>query len=290
MAKTLILLAVRVGVLLTVFALGLAASKGDVAYLFRRPRKLGKALLSMNVIMPLAALAMVSLFDLHPAVAVAMIALSVAPIPPVVPRKALKAGGGAGYTIGLLVAASVFAIVFVPVAVALLASVFGKAVRVPPERVATVVALTVLAPLAAGLIAHRLAPRFAERAAAPISVIGLVLLVAGSAPVLVVEMPTIVTLIGNGTVVALAAFVVLGLAAGHLLGGPDADERFVLALTTSSRHPGVAFVVIASAGYSDQKLLIAALLLYLLVNAIVTLPYVAWSKRHHAKVAHPLPT
>jgi len=40
-----------------VVAVGLKAVPGDVTYLARHPRELGRALLSMNVIMPLAALA-----------------------------------------------------------------------------------------------------------------------------------------------------------------------------------------------------------------------------------------
>jgi len=76
---------------------------------------------------------------------------------------------------------------------------------------------------------------------------------------------------------------------GHLLGGPRPDERQVLALTTSSRHPGVAFVV-ASANFAEPKLVLAAVLLYVLVNALVSLAYLAWSKRHRAKAVHALAT
>ena len=69
-----------------------------------------------------------------------------------------------------------------------------------------------------------------------------------------------------------------GLAAGHLLGGPQSEDRTALALSTSSRHPAVALAM-ASANFPDQKLIPAAILLYLIVNAIVSLPYLAW-RRH----------
>ncbi len=79
---TFIKLALKAGIVLTVFDLGLSASPQDAAYLFRRPGQLLRSLLSMNVIMPLFAAAMIAVFDLHPAVKIALITLVVSPIPP----------------------------------------------------------------------------------------------------------------------------------------------------------------------------------------------------------------
>jgi BASS family bile acid:Na+ symporter len=52
-----------------------------------------------------------------------------------------------------------------------------------------------------------------------------------------------ISLVGNGTILALGAFTLAGLAAGHLLGGPNRDDCTVLALATASRHPGVALAI-----------------------------------------------
>jgi BASS family bile acid:Na+ symporter len=68
------------------------------------------------------------------------------------------------------------------------------------------------------------------------------LLVVASIPVLIMEWPTIRSLLGDGTVVAAVLLSALGLLVGHLLGGPDPENRTVLALATVSRHPGVALV------------------------------------------------
>src|SRR5580765_214891 len=138
-------LAARAGVVLTVLALGLRASFADATWLLRRPAKLARALLAMNVITPLFVAAMISQFALRPIVSVVLMALAVAPIPPFLPTKALRGGGDAGYTIGLFVVASVLAVVFVPIAVA----IFGASVRV--WSIASIMLLTVLAPLALGM-------------------------------------------------------------------------------------------------------------------------------------------
>jgi BASS family bile acid:Na+ symporter len=281
---TLVPLALKASIVLIVFVLGLNVRPRDAVYLFRRPGKLLRSLLSMNVVMPLFAAGVVAAFELHPAVEIALIALAVSPIPPLLPRKSLKAGGEASYTFGLLVAAALLAIVFVPVAVDLLGRAFGRPARMSPAAVAQLVLLTVIAPLAAGMVARRAAPGFSGRMAKPVSLGATILLFGSVLPVLFTAWPAIVSLIGNGTVVAIAAFILGGLAAGHLLGGPDPDDRTVLAFCTAFRHPGVA-IAIANANFPGQKLVSAAVLLYLLVGAVVSFPILAWRRRQHERNA-----
>ena len=62
--KTLIVFVLKASILLNVFAIGLKASVHDATYMFRRPGTLVKALLAMNILMPLFAIAFVLTFDL----------------------------------------------------------------------------------------------------------------------------------------------------------------------------------------------------------------------------------
>jgi BASS family bile acid:Na+ symporter len=241
--QAVILLVLKASIILSVFAIGLKATFADATFLFRRPGQLIGALLSMHVLMPLTALAVGAPFDLHPAVKIALVALAVSPIPPLLPKKTLQVGGEASYTIGLLVAAALLAIMFVPVAVELLGRAFGAPRHMSPGAVARLVLLTVLVPLVVGIAVRSLAAAFAARIARPVSLVSTVLLIASALPVLFTAWPTIVSLTGDGTIVALAAFVLIGLAVGHLLGGPDQEDRTVLALSTASRHPGVALAI-----------------------------------------------
>ncbi len=272
--------------MLTIFSLGLRARPQDTTYLFHRPGQLLKSLLSMNVVMPLFTAAMIAVFHLHPVVEITLIALAVSPIPPLLPKRALSAGGDMPYTIGLLIAASLFAIFFVPLALDLLGIAFGSTAKISHLKVMLIVGITTLAPLAAGMLVRLIALPFAERIRRPISLGASVLLV-GVVPILLIIMPTVVSMIGNGTLVAIVAFILMGLAVGHLLGGPKLEDQTVLALVTSSRHPGIA-VAIASTIYPEKNLVIATVLLYLLVNIIISFPYLIWSKRRNKKMAiHP---
>jgi len=156
-------------------------------------------------------------------------------------------------------------------------------------KVFLVVVITVLAPLSIGLFVQRIRPAQAPNLAATLYKAGMGLLILACIPVLVMEWPTIRLLLGDGTVVAAIVLSGLGLLVGHLLGGPDPENRTVLALATASRHPGVALVAGISASAQAPRLVTAAVLLAFVVSMIVTVPYVAWRKRVHASVPHMQP-
>ena len=106
--------------------------------------------LAMSVLMPLFVAALVWIFDLNPAVKMALVALSVAPVPTVIATQTVKTAASVGYAIG-------------------------------------------------------------------------VLLMVGS--LMFLAAPAMWTFVGNGAVLAIIAFMLVGLVIGHLLGGPTPVER-----------------------------------------------------------------
>lgn len=276
-AAMLVTLALRTSIFLIVFSLGLRAARTDLLYVLSRPGRMSRSLLAMFVLMPLVAVGLSLGFNLHPAVKTALVALSLAPVPPILPRKEFKAGGHGSYVIGLLAAAALLAIVFIPVAEHFLRRLFDVGIDRPPTMVVGLVAVTVLLPLLAGTFVRRLAPVLAERLASPLNTFATILLVLTCLVLLLHSWKVGLPLIGNGNVLVIAAFVVIGLIVGDLLGGPEPENRVVLALSTASRHPGIA-MAIATTTSPDQKLTIGAILLYLLVSTIISIPYVRWAR------------
>jgi len=218
------------------------------------------------------------IFTLRPAVELALVALALSPVPPFLPQKQVKLGGRASYAAGLFVAVAAISIVLIPVALLLIGYVFKRPVEVPLASVLKVVLLTVILPVAAGVAFRQFQPDIAERVAKPLSLIAMLLLALCVIPVLISQWDEIVSLIGNGTLVAFAAFAAIGLGVGHVMGGANSDDRTVLALATASRHPGVA-LAIAGANNAEQQPVLAAILLYVVVSAVATIPYGVWRKR-----------
>lgn len=283
---TLLPIAIKTSLALMVFSLGLKSSTTDITYLFRRPNQLLRALLSMDVIVPLVAAGLALGFALEPAVKIALVTLALAPLPATFSKKPLKAGGRVTYTVGLFVAVTLIAVVFIPFALSLLERITGIPLDMPASAVLRLVGWSLLAPLVAGVLVHQVLPGVAERAAKPIAQVADILLLVAVIPILVKVWPAMISLIGNGTILVMIVLAVVGLAAGHLLGGPDPEDRTVLALASSVRHPGIA-IAIATANFPDQKLAPAAVLLYVLVSGIASRPYLSWIGRHGARTPVP---
>jgi BASS family bile acid:Na+ symporter len=269
--------AIHASLFLAVVAVGLTATVRDSTLLFRQPAQLTRLVLAMYVVMLGVAIVIALAIDLPPVGKIALGALAVSPVPPIISGKALNAGGEASYTTGVLVAGPLLAIVFLPLAVIVCHRIFGLPLALPITEVIRQVATSVLLPLAAGMAARQLVPALA-RLAKPLAMLATLLLVVSFVPVLLGKWQVIEPLIGGGLVLAFAAFAVTGLAAGHLIGGPRPDERAVLAIASANRHPALA-IAIAHASFPNQRLAAPAVLLYLIVAGIVSLPYSRWSAR-----------
>ena len=170
-------LALMASIMLTVLGFGLTATPAQATFLFRNPPLLLRAVLSMSVIMPVIVVTLTQLFDFRFDVAVALVALAVSPVPPIIQRKQLTAGGRMEYVVGLMVAMSVLAIVLVPLSLGILDRIFDRHGVVTFAGIGKIMAMTVLLPLAAGLAIRHTFPR-AERASGPVLAIAGILLAA----------------------------------------------------------------------------------------------------------------
>lgn len=285
-AQHLVAIALQVSLLLTVLGFGLSATVADLTYMVREPGQVARCLISMFVVMPLAVLTLVMTLDLPMTLEIILVALSISPVPPLSPKKMIGAGGRREGAYGLLAAVSGLAIVIVPLAAYLLATVFARPFATP-GAIARIVVVSVLAPFVAGAIVHTLRPALAARLERPVSIVGGVLLAAGAIALLAGTWPEMWVLVGNGTLLAIVGFVALGLLVGHVLGGPGLEQRIVLAVSTATRHPMIAFTL-AAASYPEERFG-GTVLLFLIVSAVAAIPYVRWAKASVAArhVAHP---
>lgn len=281
-ALAVIKLLLSASILLLVFALGLQASFADATSLLRNllrsPHWLLRAMISMYVVVPAAAVGLALAFDLPPALRGGLLAVAVAPIPPILPGKQLKFGGDRAHVFGLLVAVSLSSIVVIPLVVLLIGRIFGREASFGPVSVMHLVGVSILLPLAAGLAARQWLPRFAARIAPWVSRVGTIVLLACLVPILIGAWPAIAPLLGHGVLVAAVALAALAIAAGHLLGGADASVGATLAIASAMRHPGVALAIVAR-NVLDDAHASAVVLLYLLVAAVLTTGYGLWCSR-----------
>lgn len=271
-------LALKASVFVLVFTIGLGTTPSELAEAIRRPRKLLKSLFAMNIVMPIVALAIVALFELRRPTEIMLIALALAPVPPLLPKKMVRAGGGHAYVMALLFAASLFAIISIPIAGRVLNIIAPVEISIPTGMIAKLIVLTVLAPTVVGMVFNLAAPKIARKIEGPLGGVATILVLLAGLLIAIKVGPTIAIQFGDGTLAALAAFVLIGLAVGHLIGGPEPRDRSVLALATATRHPGIA-MAIASLTFPAETALLTTVLLYLVMGIVLGLPYVIW-RRH----------
>jgi BASS family bile acid:Na+ symporter len=279
---------VRLGLLvsiwLMVLALGARAEPQQLLFVLRRPGLLLRALGAMFVVVPAFAIGLAATTDLPAPIKFAIVAMSIGPVPPILPYEQMKAGGGEDYAIGLLVAGAIIAVVLTPLLVGVAAQLLGNGAAVSAGRIARVLLISIGLPLVVGAVVRRLSASGARAIQAVAQPVGRSLLLIVFAVMLAASWREIPALLGNGGLLAIAATIAVGLLAGHLLSG--GRESGALALAAASRHPGVA-LTIAELNYpGSRKPIMAAVILYLLITAVVTAPYVRWARGRSADGAH----
>ena len=266
-----------------VISVGLNSTRQDLLYVLSRPALLLKAILAVDIIPPAVAIALAALLPLDPVVKAGIVLMSISPVPPLVPGQELGIGARKAYAYGVYVAMALLTIVVVPIAFAIATRVFAREDSVSFMTIAQTVVTGVLIPLAIGMAVRAMSPAFAARIMPWIYRLSMLLVLLAFLPIVASLWPAIVHLVGNGTLLAMALVTVVALTGGHLLGGPEIEDRGTLAIASSVRHPGIA-MMLANATFTDKRVT-AAVLLFLLVGLVVGLPYKRWIKRTAA--AHP---
>ena len=280
------LLLIKASLFALVVSIGMTSSWRDATSLARSPGLLLRSVLSMQVLVPLIAVLLAAKLPLHPGVKIAIVLLSLSPVPPALPGKQMKVGGNRPYAVSLLVASAVLAIAVIPASLRLLSDVTTYTLGIAPMAVAQLVATSILIPLAVGLLIATFAPDVGRRVSPVAAKIGMACLVIGIVPPIIAMLPAMKALIGDGTLAVCAVLCLAALLIGHALGGPDRGDRTVLALSSAMRHPAMA-IALAKANFSHEPLVVPAILLYLIVAVVVRLPYTKLTVRRQAELVAP---
>ncbi|HEX7857125.1 MAG TPA: Na+-dependent transporter [Sphingobium sp.] len=284
LVKHLIPLMITVSLGLLIVSCGMASARGECLHVLRSPRLLVKAMIAINVIPPVAAILAVSLFPAMPIAAKgAILLMAISPVPPLVPGKALKMGGSGAYVYGLQVAVSLLAIITVPLLGTLVGGLYESDAQFPVSVIARNVFVGMVIPLAIGLALGRwIAPDFSHRAAPMVTKIALGLVVIAFLPILIKDWSLMMALVGDGTVLAMLAVVIVAAIGGYLLGEKAPGDRATLMFAATTRHPGIA-LALAGANHAKPGIT-AGVLLFLLIALAGMVPYqIAFNRRRKAE-------
>jgi len=267
----------NVGIALAVFAAALRAVPADDArFLLRERRLIGLSLVSIFVVTPAIAIAVVEWIDMPAQARLAIVALSFSIIAPALPHR-LGDGEHRPYANTLMLTVAFASILAIPLLVDLMGRVTGHDYDAPPGEIASYVGLILALPVALGMAVRWRWRAFADRVTLRLTRIAFALTTIAVAIEVVLTLPAIWRLLDSGTVLGMTVFTVAAIGAGHLMGGPRPSDELVLALSSATRHPSVALTV-ATINYPEHRFS-SALMLCLIVNAAVSAVYIRWHRR-----------
>jgi BASS family bile acid:Na+ symporter len=272
-----ILLTLSLGLL--VVAIGMGSERGDLTYVLRRPRMLGRAILAVDVLPVLAAIGVTSLMTwLSVPSRAAILLMAISPVPPLVPGKSLKFGGRREYVYGLQIAMVVLSLVSVPLLGNITAALYGSRAEFPLWVLVRNLVSGLLIPLAIGLALGRwLAPDFSKRFAPTLAKIALIMVFVTIVPILIVAWRPMIGLLGDGTLLAMAIVIGLAMLGGYVVGQKEPGDRAALVFASAMRHPGIALALIGA--NNANRTIVAGVLLFLFVGLFALIPYQILLKR-----------
>jgi BASS family bile acid:Na+ symporter len=270
------LLTLQTSLVLALVGVGLQSRWSDLIYALSRPMLVLRAVVAVNLIVPLAAVLLVELFPLEPVVKAGIILMAVSPLAPAVPARMLKVGATPSFTVGLYVVLVLLSIIIVPSTLAILSSIYPVDVRFAPEAAARLVISSILMPLLIGILVGAFFPAIAKRALKPARVLSSAGLLLCLVLITTMMWDEMTALLGNGALLVILLTIAAGLLAGRLLGGPGRNDRAALSAAAALRHPGLAGAIIAEnfAGRGIE----AVTMLFLLASVLTTTIYFAANK------------
>ena len=269
-------IAVQVFAVSSMLAVGLRYSVGEILEPLRNIRGTVAVLIANFVAIPLLAFAISRLIRLEAAYADGLMIVACAAGAATIVKLLMLARNDVAFGSGILVLLLAMTIIYLPLVLPRLL----PAGEVSAGAVARPLALTMLAPLAAGMIARPWAKGVAPRVlpwlqrTANVSLILVVTLSLG------LHIKTVGRVFGSGAILAALVFILGAYGVGWLVGAFGHSAREGLGLMTAQRNFTAALVVAADS-FSDRRVLVMVVLMSILSLAVL-IPGSKWIGRRHA--------
>ena len=263
-------------VLGTMISMGLSLTVAQVTGPLRNMRFVIMALVINFLIVPAAAYILTLIIPMNETLVTGLILVALAGGAPALPKLAEIAGVDTAAATGLMVLLIVATIIIMPIVLPLLLS----GVEVGFWDIASGLIVMLLIPLGLSLfvrarwqpIAETAQPYFAQ--ASTFSLILLIVLM------LVLNFSSIISLFGSGGLLASIILVIIALAAGYLLGGPGASNKWVQSLGAGQRNIAAAMVV-ATMNFGDEELVM--IIVFSVITMVIMAPLAGELGKRRAK-------
>lgn len=279
-------LVVTVTLIEMMITIGLGVTIDELLSVARNWRLLVKAALANYVCVPAVTIGLLLLFRTQPMVAAGFLILAVCPGAPYGPPFTSIAKGNVTVAVGLMVLLAGSSAIIAPLQLGLLLPLMAgdEPLHVDTVKIVMTLLVTQLLPLCVGLSVRHFRPALAERLLKPANLISKVLNLPACGLIIGTQyqMLSEIRLLGYFGMLLL---LIASLGAGWIFGGPVAQSRKALTLTTSLRNVGVG-LVIATGNFAGTPAVTAALAYGIFEILASLLLALWWGKSSAATAAH----
>jgi BASS family bile acid:Na+ symporter len=272
-------LLIYVFIALAMLCIGMSATLGEMVALLRDGTRVTRVIVANIVIPPVVALALVSLVPMNDAAASVLLLLAFAPGGINAVQFSTKSPGQLAAAGELLFLLSAIGLVAAPVAAGLLLP-SNATISMPFDELTFRVAALIAAPLGIGIVIRACAPEIAEKIYRP-AMLGSTFAFVASVLLSMSARQDALSGLGTGTLLGMLAFILILMATGWFLGGPEAEHRQILATSTNLRNVGLVYVLVD--GCCNNPLFSTAVLAFMAImvppNLALTVACALWRKR-----------
>lgn len=265
-------------------AIGLGVSLGDLLRVVRDWRLVSKAVLASYILVPLAAVGLLILFQADPYVAAGFMIVAVCPGAPYGPPFTGMAKGNVVAAVGLMVILAGSSALVAPLLLNLLLPwvlqylpplpADSPALAIDALKVVKTLLIAQFVPLCLGLAVRKWAPRLADRLKKPANLLSALLNLALFGLIIYVQFDMLMAIPARGFV-GMLALLIAGVAAGALLGGRG--NRSAMVMATAVRNVGVGLVIVTSA-FGGTRAVAATTAFAVFQTIVMALIAVAWGR------------
>ena len=259
-------------------AIGLAMKLAQLTPVASNPGLLVRTALANFVLAPALALALALMFRAPPLIAVGLLLGAACPGGPYGGPFAGMAKGSMPIAVALSVLLAAASAVLAPLILAVVVPIAarGQHVEVDTPKIIVTLVITVLIPLALGMVVRANWPDLADKLLGPAKRLSLLLNAVMVVSIFAVQFHLLAS-IGAFGFVGMLVVAVANLAGGWLVGGPTGEDRTTLAFTTAARNVG-ASLVIATASFPSSPALAAALAFALVQTVAIAAIAAGWGR------------
>jgi predicted Na+-dependent transporter len=245
-------LGVLIFVITSMLGMGFSLTISQIMAPLKNRRLILMSLVANFVLVPILALLIVGVIPLSEGLKIGLILVGFAAGAPFLPKLVQLAKGDMAFTAGLMVLLMVVTIAFLPIVLPFVLT----GVQVNPWEIARSLVVLMLIPLGIALFIRARYEEVAKGLIHTMTMAANLSLVAMFIGYFVGYWDVTYGVLGTGGILVAILLVVGAVIIGYLLGGPDKNNKTVLALGTGQRNLAAAFAVASSNFAADPEVLI----------------------------------